>query len=64
MYDRVDELLRATGYRGGVIGVSKTERKLQTAEEWKTQASEERRQKAAEAAKQQLFLYDAETDAD
>ena len=23
MYDRVDELLRATGYRGGVIGVSK-----------------------------------------
>jgi uncharacterized protein YgbK (DUF1537 family) len=64
MYDRVDELLRATGYRGGVIGVSKAERKLQTAEEWKTQASEERRQKAAEAAKQQLFLYDAETDAD
>lgn len=64
MYDRVDELLRATGYRGGVIGVSKTERKLQTVEEWKTQASEERRQKAAEAAKQQLFLYDAETDAD
>ena len=64
MYDRVDELLRATGYRGGGIGVSKTERKLQTAEEWKTQASEERRQKAAEAAKQQLFLYDAETDAD
>lgn len=64
MYDRVDELLRATGYRGGVIGVSKAERKLQTAEDWKTQASEERRQKAAEAAKQQLFLYDAETDAD
>lgn len=32
MYDRVDELLRATGYRGGVIGVSKAERKLQTAE--------------------------------
>lgn len=64
MYDRVDELLRATGYRGGVIGVSKAERKLQTAEDWKTQASEERRQKAVEAAKQQLFLYDAETDAD
>lgn len=64
MYDRVDELLRATGYRGGVIGVSKAERKLQTAEDWKTQASEERRQKAAEAAKQQLFLYDAEIDAD
>ena len=64
MYDRVDELLRATGYRGGVIGVGKAERKLQTAEEWKTQVSEERRQKAAEAAKQQLFLYDAETDAD
>lgn len=64
MYDRVDELLRATGYRGGVIGVSKAERKLQTAEDWKTQASEERRQKAAEAAKQQLFLYDAEADAD
>lgn len=64
MYDRVDELLRATGYKGGVIGVGKAERKLQTAEDWKTQASEERRQKAAEAAKQQLFLYDAETDAD
>ena len=64
MYDRVDELLRATGYKGGVIGVGKAERKLQAAEERKTQASEERRQKAAEAAKQQLFLYDAETDAD
>ena len=64
MYDRVDELLRATGYKGGVIGVGKAERKLQAAEERKTQASEERGQKAAEAAKQQLFLYDAETDAD
>lgn len=64
MYDRVDELLRATGYKGGVIGVGKAERKLQAAEERKTQASEERGQKAAEAAKQQLFLYDAEIDAD
>ena len=64
MYDRVDELLRATGYKGGVIGVGKAERKLQAAEERKTQASEERGQKAAEVAKQQLFLYDAETDAD
>ena len=57
MYDRVDELLRATGYKGGVIGVGKAERKLQAAEERKTQASEERGQKAAEVAKQQLFLY-------
>ena len=61
MYDRVDELLRATGYVGEVIGVSKAERKLQTAEERKTQEAEERKQ---QAAKQQLFLYDAESDAD
>ena len=61
MYDRVDELLRATGYVGEVIGVSKAERKLQTAEERKTQDAEERKQ---QAAKQQLFLYDAESDAD
>lgn len=48
MHDRVDELLRATGYKGEIIGVSKTERN----------------QEEAESAKQQLYLYDAETDAD
>jgi len=48
MHDRVDELLQATGYKGEIIGVSKTERN----------------QQEAESAKQQLYLYDAETDAD
>lgn len=48
MYDRVDELLRATGYRGEIIGISKAERK----------------QQSAKAVKQQLFLYDVETDVD
>ena len=64
MYDRVDELLQATGYKGEIIGVGKAERKLQTAEEGKTQEAETRKQQEAGSAKQRLYLYDAETDAD
>ena len=72
MYDRVDELLQATGYKGEIIGVGKAERKLQTAEEGKTQEEEKRNQQEAGSAnqqeagsaKQRLYLYDAETDAD
>ena len=64
MYDRVDELLQATGYKGEIIGVGKAERKLQTAEEGKTQEEETRNQQEAGSANQRLYLYDAETDAD
>ncbi len=48
MHDRVDELLQATGYKGEIIGVS----------------NEARKHQAEDEGKQQLFLYDAETDAD
>lgn len=58
MYDRVDELLRATGYRGEIIGVSKETRQKPIADD--NQAADA----ADHQAEQKLFLYDAETDTD
>ena len=66
MYDRVDELLQATGYRSEITNIDKTARKQQISTLINEDINHET--KADEATidkeKQKLFLFDAETDED